>query len=404
MEAQADSRTTRRRSERVSIAFPVRASGIDSSGTRFCETTKTATVSRHGCSLLIPQSLLPSQEIELHRLGTQKKGTGRIVAQIAEQADGFLYGISMDSVCEELWDIRFTAAWQEQLLESVGDGIYFVDRDRKISYWNSGAESLAGFSAGEAVGKHCYDNFLDHVDEQGNSLCNGRCPLSKAMADGEPRQSEIYLRHKRGHRVPISVRVLPVRNNGGAIVGAVEVFGSSTSKRLSERRVAELENLAFRDCLTNLANRRYLELKINQALQEHRQFNRRYGLLFLDLDKFKQINDAYGHDTGDSLLKTIGETLVESLRSIDVVGRWGGEEFLVLMPDVTAVDLSDLAERCRTQAARTSICHGASRVSVTASIGVTLLNHADCAQTAVRRADHLMYESKRAGGDRATAG
>lgn len=403
MEATPDSRTTRRRSERVSITFPIEATGISASGESFCEVTKTSTVSRYGCSLSIPQTLLPTQEIQLYRIGTKERTTGRVVAQIAAQPDGFLYGISMETPCEDIWGIHFSAAWHEQLLGSVADGIYFVDRDRKISYWNNGAETLAGFTPVEAVGRHCYDNFLEHVDERGNSLCKGRCPLSMAMADGEPRQSEIYLRHKRGHRVPITVRALPVRNNDGEIVGAVEVFNSATSKTLSERRVCELESLAFRDCLTNLANRRYLELKINQALQDYRQFNRHYGLLFLDLDGFKQINDRYGHEVGDCLLKTIGETMVQSLRSADLVGRWGGEEFLVLMPDVTAIHLSDLAERCRAQIAQTSVSHGSARPAVTASIGVTLINETDSPQTVIRRADELMYESKRAGGNRTTA-
>jgi diguanylate cyclase (GGDEF)-like protein/PAS domain S-box-containing protein len=284
------------------------------------------------------------------------------------------------------------------------DGVYFVNRSRKITYWNEGAERLAGFDASEAVGKHCFENFLGHVDETGKPLCTSGCPLSSAMADGEPRQAEFYLRHKNGHRVPISVRVLPVRNSAGAIVGAVEVFSDSTAKKRAEKRVSELETMAFRDSLTGLPNRRYLELKVEQALQDHQQLGREYGLLLVDLDRFKQVNDNYGHDVGDAVLKGAAETLVQSLRTIDIVGRWGGEEFLILMPDVSAVALGDLAERCRVLLAQSSIGQGASRVSVTASIGATLLSHEDSAATAIRRADELMYQSKRSGGDRTTAG
>jgi len=393
-----------RRSDRVSIAFAVEASGIDPVGKHFCETTKTAAVSRYGCCVALPRLLRPEQEIYLRRVGTNERAVGRVVSQMGPHANGFLYGVGMPKSCEDLWGIRFSSSLYEKLLDTMHDGVYFVNRERKITYWNAGAERLAGYGALEAIGKHCFNNFLGHVDEAGQPLCGSECPLSKVMADGQPREAEIYLRHKSGHRVPINVRVLPMRDSAGAVVGAVEVFSDSTAKKRAEKRANELENLAFRDSLTNLPNRRYLELKVAHALQDHEQFSREYGLLLFDLDRFKQVNDTHGHDVGDATLRAVAETLVQSLRTPDLVGRWGGEEFLVLMPDVSAIALGDLAERCRVLIAQSSVAHDTFRVSVTASIGATLLSHTDSAQTAVRRADELMYQSKRSGGDRTTAG
>lgn len=394
----------RRRSDRLPIAFPVVASGIDPSGKRFRVKTKTTAVSLYGCCLPLPRLLQPDQEISLRRVGSKEQAIGRVVAPLGPHTKGFLYGVGMDQSCETLWGIRFSSSFYEKLLDTMYDGVYFVNRDRKMTYWNAGAERLSGYSSADAIGKHCFDNFLAHVDETGKPLCTSACPLSAAMADGQAKEAEIYLRHKDGHRVPISVRVLPMRNSAGAIVGAVEVFSDSTAKRRAEKRVGELENLAFRDALTNLPNRRYLELKLAQALQDHQQFGRECGLLLFDLDRFKQVNDAHGHEVGDAVLKAVAETLVQSLRTVDLVGRLGGEEFLVLMPDVQAMVLGDLAERCRLLIAQSSVAHGATRVSVTASIGATLLSHTDSAATAIRRADELMYQSKRSGRNRTTAG
>jgi diguanylate cyclase (GGDEF)-like protein len=199
------------------------------------------------------------------------------------------------------------------------------------------------------------------------------------------------------------VRALPLRNNEGKIVGAVEVF-SDAPRRNAEQRVSELEQLAFRDALTGLHNRRFLEMKVAQILEEHRNFGRLYGVLLVDADRFKLVNDMHGHDVGDAVLKAVSATLVEALRPVDMVGRWGGEEFLVLMPDLDAVGLGDLAERCRVLIAQSSIQAGASRVSVTASIGATVVTHSDTRESVVRRADELMYQSKHAGGDQTTAG
>ena len=100
-----------------------------------------------------------------------------------------------------------------RLLDSLYDGVYFVDAERSITYWNKGAERLTGYTAAEALGKHCYDNFLMHVNANGCALCFGGCPLAATLVDGNPREDEIFLRHKRGHRVPTSVRVSPVRGS-----------------------------------------------------------------------------------------------------------------------------------------------------------------------------------------------
>jgi len=223
------------------------------------------------------------------------------------------------------------------------------------------------------------------------------------MADGQPREAQVYLRHKDGYRLPVGVRVLPTFDGVGAITGAMQVFSESAPSKASEQRIVELENLAFRDPLTNLPNRRYVELKVAQALQDHQQFGRQYGLLLFDLDRFKQVNDSHGHEVGDAVLKAVAESLVRSLRPVDIIGRWGGEEFLVLLTDAVATALGDLAERCRVLVAQSSVSQGASRVSVTASIGATLLNYNDSAATAIRRADELMYRSKRSGGNKTSA-
>jgi PAS domain S-box-containing protein len=104
------------------------------------------------------------------------------------------------------------------------DGVYFVDRERRITYWNKAAEELTGYSSTEAVGRQCFDNFLVHVNDQGCPLCLSGCPLVGTISDGKRREAKIYLQHKLGHRVPVSVRVAPVVDSAGHIAGAGTVF------------------------------------------------------------------------------------------------------------------------------------------------------------------------------------
>lgn len=404
MEPLIPATAARRRSERVSIAFPVEIMGIDLSGQHFSERTKTRTVSRYGCSVSLLHTLQPYQPIRMRRIGTNETAVGRVVVPMGAEAGGQLYGVGTRESCENLWGIRFSSSFYEKLLDTLQDGVYFVNRERRITYWNDGARKLTGYTGTETVGKSCFNNLLGHVDENGSPMCSNGCPLSAVLLDGQPKEMEVYLRHKDGNRVPITVRALPMRDAMGQIVGAVEVFSDSTDKKRDDKRVSELEQLAFLDSLTAMPNRRFLELKVSQALEEHRRFGRLYGLLMFDLDQFKQVNDSHGHDMGDALLKAVAKTLVQGLRPVDIVGRWGGEEFLVLMPDLNAVELGDLAERCRVLIAQSSVNAGAGRISVTASIGATVINNEDSAEAALRRVDELMYQSKHSGGDRTTAG
>jgi len=303
------------------------------------------------------------------------------------------------------WSEDATAAcFHERLLDSLYDGVYFVDVERKITYWNHGAEQLTGFDRHEVVGRYCYENFLMHVNDEGCFLCLNGCPLAATLADGKRREVEVYLRHKLGHRVPVSVRVGPLFDQQGRIVGAVEIFTDISAKKNIERRAGELEGLAYRDPLTGLPNRRYFMMKIEQAIQEVAEFKRHVGLLMIDLDGFKRVNDTYGHEAGDLVLKTVCATLAHNLRPGDIAARWGGEEFLVLVMDVDSNSLMRFAERCRRLIADSAVPFAGSYVQVTASVGATLLEREDAAASATHRADQLMYKSKASGGNRTTLG
>jgi diguanylate cyclase (GGDEF)-like protein/PAS domain S-box-containing protein len=299
---------------------------------------------------------------------------------------------------------ELTCSFHKKLLDRLYDGVYFVNVERQITYWNEAATTLTGYSAPEALGKHCFDNFLMHVDEQGCALCMNGCPLTNTMGDGQPREAEVFLKHKLGHRVPVCVRVTPITDDAGGILGAVEVFSDASRKKDVERRVDELENLAFCDPLTGISNRRYTTLKVEQALQEHQQFGRPFGVMMIDIDEFKQVNDIGGHDTGDAILRAVSRTLVHSLRSVDTVGRWGGDEFLVILADVTQKSLRQLAERCRRLIAQSAVPMDDVGVHVTVSIGAALIRADQAAGTAIKKADQLMYQSKAAGRNRVTTG
>lgn len=288
------------------------------------------------------------------------------------------------------------------LLDNLYDGVYFVDEDRRITYWSRTAEKITGYEQSEMLGRQCHDDLLRHIDERGSSLCQDECPLARSMRERNPVEAEVYLHHKSGHRVPVSIRVAPIRDAEGRVVGAVELFSDNSGKRVMRQRIEELERLALVDSLTRLPNRRYLEITLRSALEEMHRYDWPMGLLFLDIDRFKGINDRYGHPTGDEVLKTLAKTLMNNARPFDTVGRWGGEEFLGVIRNIDGKRLHVIAERFRFLVENSSIPVGEVTIRVTVSVGGTVARRADTIDTLVSRADRLMYQSKHAGRNRVT--
>jgi diguanylate cyclase (GGDEF)-like protein/PAS domain S-box-containing protein len=290
-----------------------------------------------------------------------------------------------------------------ELLQHMRDGVYFVDRDRRILYWNEGASRLTGYAAEEIVGRFCNDNILNHVDGCGRGLCEDGCPLTATVADGKGREVQVFLRHKSGNRVPVLVRVQPILGEDGSIEGAVEIFSDNSAQVEAERKIEEMRRMAFLDHLTQLPNRRYMELALKSAHSEFLVHHSPFGVLIVDVDRFKQINDAAGHSAGDRVLKEVGRTLADSLRPSDIVGRWGGDEFLAIVKHVDVEGLRRLADRCVVIESTVEVPVGEQeRISISVSIGAGLICPGEGFEEAVERADRLLYASKSAGRNRAT--
>ena len=283
------------------------------------------------------------------------------------------------------------------LLENLIDGVYFVDGNKRITYWNRAAEAITGFEQSQILGSRCSDNMLVHVDEQGRSLCIEGCPLGKTMNDTKPREAEVYLRHKKGHRMPVRIYAVALRDTDGTVVGAAEFFSNSCAQSELKSTVQNLQALAFLDSLTHLPNRRHLESQLDTHLQEMRHNNLSFGVVFVDIDDFKDLNDRYGHHVGDRVLQTVGNTMRSIARPYDLMGRWGGEEFLGIVRNVDLLELRKIANRIRILIRESAVRVRGDHLTVTASLGATPAEKDDTPLSLVQRADALMYESKHKG-------
>ncbi len=171
-------------------------------------------------------------------------------------------------------------------------------------------------------------------------------------------------------------------------------------------RIAQLEKMAYLDTLTGVANRRFTEMTLHSRLDERHRYGWSFGVMFIDVDHFKNVNDQHGHAVGDQVLAMVAKTLSNSVRSFDFVGRWGGEEFLAILANVDAAELHTFANRIRAlvEQSHLAVGSGDQQVRVTVSIGATITRPDDSLTTLVRRSDEFMYASKKAGRNCVTLG
>jgi diguanylate cyclase (GGDEF)-like protein/PAS domain S-box-containing protein len=288
------------------------------------------------------------------------------------------------------------------ILENISDGAYFCDRDQRITYWNAGAERITGFTGEQMRGSSYSEAAFMHVDERGASLSKEASPLSATLVDGLVRETQAYLHHCSGHRVPVLVRTIPIYGPDGEIEGVAETFSDSSALLAALRRVNELSVETETDPLTGIGNRKSMEVKLDACITECCRLGAIPGVLFCDIDHFKNVNDTFGHEVGDRVLKMVAETLKNNLRTSDVLARWGGEEFMALLHHVTKKSLAATAERLRMLVADSYLQVDGTQLRVTISLGATPLRPSDTPQTLVARADSLLYRSKSEGRNRYT--
>ncbi|MBP8130081.1 MAG: sensor domain-containing diguanylate cyclase [Candidatus Hydrogenedentes bacterium] len=290
----------------------------------------------------------------------------------------------------------------ENLLDQLNDGVFFLDPNQVITYWNRGAERISGFSRAEVIGQVLKPNFLGHLDKTAHPVFGEESPGALCLKDGQIREEELYIRHKNGQLVPVFTRISPIVNTLQEVIGVMEVFTDNTSKIAALQRIEELEELALVCPVTQVGNRRYAEMALANAFEELKRYDWAFGVLFVDIDNFKLVNDTSGHKAGDEVLRMVALALKSSLRTFDFVGRWGGEEFIVVLPNINDEVLARVAERCRAVIEESRYqCEGRG-VRVTVSVGAGIARPDETPETLIERVDRLMYASKDAGRNRVT--
>jgi diguanylate cyclase (GGDEF)-like protein/PAS domain S-box-containing protein len=304
---------------------------------------------------------------------------------------------STERVLREAEEALFAEKERVQVtLNSIGDAVVTTDLHGKVTYLNLMAETMTGWSCEDAAGRPLVEvcKIIDGTTRQ-----VAPDPVRRALEEDRTVGLAMgcVLVRRDGSESPIEDSAAPIHNRDGRVAGAVIVFHDVSQSRAAALKMA---HLAQHDFLTDLPNRALLTERLSQAIGLARRHGRQVALLFLDLDKFKEVNDSLGHAIGDQLLQSVAARLVASVRGTDTVFRQGGDEFVVLLSEIEQPqDAAHVAETLRVALAAPHRIGGhALRVSL--SIGISVYpDDAGNADAVMRNADTAMFHAKASGHD-----
>lgn len=341
---------------------------------------------------------------------TQKQNEHRGIAAVRAGAQGY---ICVDDVSVESQESTFDHAVRRgrmqsrlsstdvtvlSVLTSINDGAIIVDSDGHVLDINSAARTLLGLHT-RMQPDPTWEQTFCCLDENGESYRNSaELPLMRART-GEKFSNQIAI-----YRMPEQPDIVLSINGQGLFDGKRELVGGVITFRditESQRRTTELEKRAQFDGLTGLANRGLFAEQLTRAIGRSERKSAPLAALFVDLDRFKSVNDALGHDMGDSLLRQVAERLKNNIRIGDFCGRWGGDEFVVCLEDFGEVGNAAGAAQKLLLALSDKYDIDNSEVYVTPSIGIALYpDSGDSAERLIKAADVAMFEAKKRGGGR----
>jgi two-component system, cell cycle response regulator len=272
------------------------------------------------------------------------------------------------------------------VLEELPAGLYVVDRSRRIVLWSKGAEDLTGYLSQEAMGRECGAGLLMHCDLEGVLFCEERCPLSAAMRNGHAVQSDAFLLHRDGSRIPVRLNTSPVHSEEGHVVGASTFF----MERAPQLEEPLLERCHTVDPETQLPGYSALSRLLAAALKRMVAMGEGFGILLFAIDGLDNLLHVDGRNGTGAVFHTVGRTLAKNLGPGESLGRWSQNRLLGIVRACAPAALERQAEYLRKVARLASAPWWGERISVTVSASGALASPGDTPASLIERAEAVL--------------
>ena len=233
------------------------------------------------------------------------------------------------------------------ILESLPAGLCVVDMQKKIVIWSDGAERITGHLRHDVIGHSCISETLLHCDQPGCEFCKEDCPVARAIKTSHPTESIGFLHHKTGYEIPVRVRAVPVHNQHGSIIGAVETFEERQQTAAPIHRDGSLALPGCIDEVTDVASHALMLSHLRRTLATFVEVQVPFAVLSMRLEGLPHFRASLGPEAASSLLRVVARSLESTLWSTDFIGRWSDDQFLVILNGCREEALPAVRERVR---------------------------------------------------------
>jgi diguanylate cyclase (GGDEF)-like protein/PAS domain S-box-containing protein len=282
-------------------------------------------------------------------------------------------------------DIRDPAIYRT-ILDSIQTGVYFVDRNRRILFWNAGAERITGYQRHEVVGHLSRENILATCNDQGCESCGASCPFSTTLLEGKSKEANVHLHHKTGHHIAVHAWLTPIRDEHGSVLGAAASFDVLGKGVARIRQKGAFANHACLDEATGVPNQSFSNFHLRENLAGFAEYQVPFSIIVVHIERFDHHKAAFGHEAMISILDAVVESIRNSIRPTDFLGRWAEDQFLVIALNCTTNGLVKLTERMRKIFGRLTLHWWGDELSVTTRLGTASVQTGDTPETLIQRA------------------
>ncbi len=348
-------------------------------------------------------ALLKSRKWRGELLATRKNGS----TYVQESSVTMLEDNSRICIVRDIsWRKRSEARLQRSerflntIFDSIRDPFCIFDNNYQIIRVNDAYAQMKNLPLKDLLGRKCYE-----VLRNGTTVCDN-CVVQKSLQSADPCAKDKLVTLSNGDEVWYEIYTYPILDEDGKVSHIIEYTRDITDRKKSEddrrRLIEKLEYFSHTDALTGLANRRALNDSLAYELERAKRYGTELSIILCDIDNFKEINDTWGHDMGDRSLQVIAATLKTILRNADIVGRYGGDEFMLILPETADTGAGGLAGKLLSAARETGLrSRDGQPIRLSMSIGVACVElGSDTIDSFIKRADDAMYASKQAGRDR----
>lgn len=289
------------------------------------------------------------------------------------------------------------------ILDSLQIGVSVLDLQKRIVFWSDGAEHITGYSRIDALGHLCTDNVLQHCNQECCEMCAERCPISTALHGGKALETISFIHHRSGHRTPIHIWAIPLRDQRGSLIGVVVTFEGEVDVNGPNPNDQKLKERGWLDLLTGVPNQLMMHSHLRETLGTFAELQIPFAVVIVEFQEQSQFRARYGQEAATSMLKVLARTLRTSVWPTDLVGRWSEGQFLVILCGCGEEALLPVVSRMNRMLSNANILWWGEELSLRVSIGHSYAMEGDTTDSIVSRAQRDLVQTQTAVAARAAS-